>query len=63
VYTATWSVSEAARLTRSLGRVLASLDKLPAEEYSRHVSLGDVDQLLALKTALGNAGDRGDSRA
>lgn len=62
-YTVELDTAEAGKLTRSLGRVLAALPKIPSEDYSRLQDLGDVDRLFALKVALRNAAPRGGSEA
>jgi hypothetical protein len=44
--------TEAAKLERTLGRVMEQLDKLPKGNYERLVNLGDVDTLLSFRTTL-----------
>lgn len=46
---------EAAKLERTVSRVMEQLEKLPKDVYSRLVSLGDVDTLLAFRTTLANS--------
>lgn len=58
-YTVTLDTAEMGKLARALGRAMEALPHLPSAEYSRLVSLGTVDQLLALRTALYNASPEG----
>lgn len=54
VYAVEMSETEARRVERTVSRVMGTLEKLPVETYGWLVTLGDVDQLLALRTALRN---------